>query len=163
MGISNRVEAPLKDLAKKIITRGDLIFYIEEINLAEKLLFKDIKIPLSERVKGEAGEEFRNLLKDLEKKGLIFGSPVQQFSFFEEIKKELKAIPQVKLEIAFEASKDFLLTIKNRLREITLQEIILDVTRNPKLVAGAIIEYQGKYLDFSLAKKIDELILQKTL
>jgi len=64
----------------------------------------------------------------------------------------------IKLEIAFEPSEDFLLNIKKWLKENVQQETVLQIKTNPNIVAGLIIEYQGKYLDLSLAKKIDEII-----
>ena len=101
-----------EDLIKKIITKEDFLLFIEEINLLEQVVFKNIEVPLWKRVKGKVREEFRNKLQELEKEGIISTSPNQQFSFFEELKKYLQKIPQVKLEIAFEPSKDFLLKIK---------------------------------------------------
>ena len=43
------------------------------------------------------------------------------------------------------------------------QKIILDLSINPKIVGGVIIEYQGNWRDFSLEKEIDSLIPQKGL
>ena len=152
-----------EDLTKKIITKEDLILFLEEINLLEQVFFKNIEAPLWERAKGKVRKEFRDELQKLEKGGIISGSPEQQFSFFDELKKELQKIPQAKLEIAFEPSEDFLLRIKRWFKEENHQEVILDVTINPRVVGGVIIEYQGRYCNFSLAKKIDELISQKAL
>lgn len=146
-----------QNLIKEIITKEDLILFFEEIKIVENFIFKEFKIPLSEKVKGKVREEFRKELKKLEDEGAISKSPDQQFSFFEELKKELQKIPQVKLEIAFEPSQNFLLKIKGWFKERNNQEIILDITKNPEIVAGAIIEYQGKYIDLSLVKKLNEL------
>ena len=156
------MEQIFEDLVKKIITKEDLLFFIEEINLLERVIFKNVETPLSEKVKGKVREEFRDYLQKLEKGGIISGSSNQQF-FFDELKKYLQRIPQVKLEIAFEPSKIFLLRIKKWFKEENHKEVILDVTINPKVVGGAIIEHRGRYRDFALAKKIDESISQKAL
>ena len=151
------MEEIFEDLTKKIITKEDLILFLEEINLLEQIVFKNIEVPLSERVKGKIREEFRDELQKLEKESIISGSPNQQFSFFDELKNYLQKIPQVKLEIAFEPSEDFLLRIKKWFKEENHQEVILDITVNPKIVGGAIIEYQGYFRDFSLVKEMDKL------
>ena len=154
------MEEIFEDLIKKIITKEELILFLEEINRTKQYVFKNVDTPLSERVKGKTREGFRNYLKKLEKSGSISGPPNQQFSFFEEIEKCLREVPQIKLEIAFAPSEDFLLKIKKWFREENRQEVILDLTVNHRITGGAIIEYQGQYRNFSLAKRIDELVSQ---
>jgi len=111
-------------------------------------------------VKNKVREDFRQCLKELENKKFLSGSPDQQLSFFENLKSYLQKIPQLKLEIAFEPSKDFLLTLKKWFKEKNKQEVILDITINSKIVGGAIIEYQGQYRDFSLLERVDKSVSQ---
>jgi len=150
-------ESFLKDLLRQIITKEDLIVLLEEINLTENFIFKNIRTPLSEKLKGKTREEFRGFVEKLEKENSLFRSPSEQFSFFQNLKKNLKKIPELKLELAFEASREFLIKIKQWFKEKNQREVILDLSVNPEVVGGAIIEYQGKYLNLSVGKKIDEL------
>ncbi len=150
-------ESFLKDLQNQIIAKEDLIVLFEEINLTEKFIFKNISIPLSEKLKGKTREEFRRFVEKLEKENSFFRSPDQQLSFFRNLKKNLKKTPQLKLEIAFQPSIEFLLKIKQWFKEKNQREVILDLSVNPEVVGGAIIEYQGKYRNLSVGKKIDEL------
>lgn len=78
-----------------------------------------------------------------------------------ELEKYLRSLPEIKLEIAFSPENNFLEKISQWLEKELGQKIILDLTVNPKIVGGAIIEYQGNWRDFSLAKEIDKLISQK--
>ena len=64
------------------------------------------------------------------------------------------------MELAFEASREFLIKIKQWFKEKNQREVILDLSVNPEVVGGAIIEYQGKYRNLSVGKKIDELFAQ---
>lgn len=77
-----------------------------------------------------------------------------------ELEEKLRSLAEMKLEIAFLPSDDFLNRISQWLEKEFGQKIILDITLNPKVAAGAIIEYRGFFRDFSLAKKIDQLISQ---
>jgi len=79
------------------------------------------------------------------------------------LEKELRALPEMKLDIAFFPTDNFLNRISQWLQKEFGQRIILDITVNPKVVAGAIIEYQGNWRDFSLAKKIDQLFSDKLM
>lgn len=152
-----------ESFVKKIITKESLLFFLEEITRVQQIVFKNTKVPLTERLKGIVSEELRNYLKELEKKKIIPTLPHQQNSFLDKLKKYLQAIPQVKLEIAFTPTEDFILKISNWFEKEFHQRIIIDINVNPKIVGGAIVEYHGKYGNFSLAKKIDVLISQKEL
>jgi len=151
------------NFAKKIVTKEDLIFFLEEINLVKGVIFKNINIPLSKKVKRNISEDFRKELEELERKKIISKNPEKNQIFFENLKKYLQKFPQVKIEIAFQPKKKFVNEISLWLEKEINQKIVLDLTFNPKIVGGAIIEYQGKQINFSLAKKIDELIFQKQL
>ena len=102
-------------------------------------------------------------LQALENKKLIPSSAKQQVVFFEKLKKYLQKLPQLKIEIAFPPTKTFLQKVFNWLKEEMNEKLILDIAVNPSIVGGAVIAYEGKYGNFSLAKKIDELIAEKEL
>jgi len=117
------MDKDLKNLAEKIRTKEELIFFLEEI--AKKKL-------------------------KLEKEEIS------------KLEKKLRSLPEIKLEIAFSPDDNFINKISWWLEKALGQKIILDIIVNPKVVAGAIIEYQGNWRDFSLAKKIDQLFASKT-
>jgi len=148
----------LEEVAQKINTKEDLIFFLEEINVLENLLFKNTKKPLSEKAEKTIGRSLGALLKNWEKEGVIPLSPNQAFSFFEKLKKELQKLPQVELEIAFQPSEDFILKIKKWLEEATGKKLVLNFVIKPEIIGGVVIEYQGKRENFSLVKKINPSI-----
>jgi len=150
-----------EDLAKKIKTKEELIFYLEELSRAQQAVFKQGGVLLSEKLKGKISEELKNFFERMEKKGMLSKNPEQQYSFLEKIKKYLLSLSEVKLEIAFSPSNDFLKEISLWFKEELGQKVILDLTVNPKIVGGAIIEYQGNWRDYSLAREIDKLINDK--
>lgn len=161
------------DFSKKIVTKEDLLSLLEEIDLVQELIFKNINIPLSERAKGNMGEEdkfssspfakarvgddFRKELEELEKKKIISTNPEDNRIFFENLKKYLQNLPQVKIVIAFRPKKEFINKISLWLEKEINQKVILDLAFNPEIVGGALIEYQGRQVDFSLAKEIKSL------
>lgn len=150
-----------KEFAKNIVTKEDLIFFTEEINSAKNYLFKDQNLSLSEKLRGKVSKTFENFIKNLEKEKIISMDPEKNRIFFENLKKYLLKIPQIKIEIAFEPTEEFILKISSWLEKNFGEKIILDLISNPEIVGGAIIEYKGKYLNFSLAKEIDELISKR--
>ena len=156
------MEKYFKDFAEKIRTREELIFFLEEIARVRQIIFKDKEVSLSKKMEGKVSRELKKFLESLEKEGVISGSRERQSAFLEKLEKELQSLPEIRLEIAFSPGDDFLNKISQWFEKELSQKIILDLTINPKVVGGAIIEYQGKWRDFSLAKEIDQLILEKT-
>ena len=77
------------------------------------------------------------------------------------LEKKLQSLPEIKLEIAFSPDDNFINKIGQWIEKELGQKIILDITVNPKVVAGAIIEYQGNWRDFSSAKEIDRLFIKE--
>ncbi len=92
-------------------------------------------------------------LEEIESKKYKEKFPSKELS---QMKKTLLGLPIVKLEIAFSPSEEFLQKISNWMEKNLGKKVILDVTVNPKIIGGAIIEYQGKWRDFSLVKKLKE-------
>lgn len=155
------MERIFNDFAKNIITKEDLFFYIDEINLAKEFIFKGENLPLSEKLKGKVSQIFENFLKNLEREKIISTDLEKNRIFFDKLKNYLLKIPQIKFEIAFEPSKTFIGKLSLWLEKNAKEKIILDLISNPEIVGGVIIEYKGKYFNFSLTKKIDELISKK--
>lgn len=153
MAISNEMKENFEDLAEKIITKEELIFFLEEISVAQKEIFKKEEGFLSKKVEGRISEDLKKYSKN----------PEQQFYFLEQLKKYLLNIPQVKLEIVFSPSANFLNKISSWLKKEIGKKIFLDLVLNPEIVGGVIIEYQGKYRNFSLAKEIDKIIAEKRI
>lgn len=148
-------------IIKKIRTKEELIFFLEEIAKIRQIIFKDSGALLSKKAERKVSGETKELLERLEKEGVISESRGRQSAFWEELEKELQSLPEIKLEIAFSPDGDSLEKISQWLEKESGRKIILDLAINPKIVGGAIIEYQGNWRDFSLAKDIDKLISQK--
>jgi F0F1-type ATP synthase delta subunit len=153
-------EQPFLDqLTKDVSTKEDLVFFLEEISLIEKLIFKKINLNLSEKVKPIVSENFFKKIQELEEKNLINKNPETIQNFFNNLKKSLLAIDQIKIIISFKPKQTFINKIKSWLEKELRQNLIIDFVHNPEIVAGAIIEFQGKQFDCSLIQKIKQLNL----
>jgi F0F1-type ATP synthase delta subunit len=147
----------LNKFKEEILTQEDLIFLLEEISVVEKLIFKKINISLSEKAKENISEKFIEKLKELEKEKIISINPENNRIFFEKLKKYLQELNQIKIIIGFQPQKKFIDKVSSWLEKELKQKLILNLILNPEIVAGAIIEYQGKQIDFSLIKEIEKL------
>jgi len=148
----------LKECVRKILPKKDFLSFAEEINRRQQSVFKN-KSGFQEEDKKPENGLLSACFKTLEKEGIFLETPEKESAFLEELKKHLLEMPSLKLEIAFEPAEKFLEKISLWLEKELGQKIILDINVNSKIIGGAIIEYQGKYLNLSLEKEIDRLTL----
>lgn len=151
---------PAEEILKKIITKEDLLSFIDKINLAKDWVFKEGEKPLSIKLKGKIESDFLSFLEKLEKNGFLSVNPEKNISFLQNLKSFLQKIPQVKVELAFLPKRDFLEKIYSILEKEVGRKIILDIVFNPEILGGVRLEFGGKYGDFSLLKKFNELEIE---
>jgi len=154
------MEESLKQFIKDISTKSDLIYYLEEISKAQEAIFEEPNIALSEKLEGEVDRTIEELIKNQEARGRL-KSRSEQSEFLKEVKNNLQELPDVKLTIAFSPSPEFLDEINAWLKNQIGEELVLDITVEPEIVGGAIVEYKGRYFSFRLDKKIDEILAEE--
>lgn len=148
----------LKKFLEKIITTEDLNYFLEEIETSRKLLFREIDLPLSKRLEGKVSKDFQKFVERMEELGKISKDLEKSKDFFFDFKNYLQKIPRVKLLLAFKPRREFLEKISEFLEKELGKKIILDVLLNPEIVGGVVLEYEGKYLNLSLLKKIENFL-----
>lgn len=113
-----------------------------------------------EKEKWELKEKLEKLKENLEKlKPKIKEDKKDEVLFFlRSLRNYLLSLPIVNLEIAFSPSLETVSKISQWFEENLKRKFILDFKINPRIVAGVIVEYQGKILNFSVLKEVKKEI-----
>jgi hypothetical protein len=74
-----------------------------------------------------------------------------------EIKEEILTLPVVRLTLAIEPTEELVEDMVNWLRNKCNPKMVLDIYRDSLIVAGAIVTYNGKFADYSMAMKMDSV------
>lgn len=82
-------------------------------------------------------------------------------SYFEKLLEELETAEKFSLNIAYEPSAASVKLFTEYAKDKFGPDTVIELSINPDLIAGAIITYKGKYLDYSLGKKVSDLIDNK--
>ena len=151
-------EEMFEKFSEKVNTKEDLSVLFDQIEEAVRWVDKGGEVPLSEKISGATSEEFRLIIADLEEEGTIPTNLEGQAAFFKRLKKYLEGLPCVKITLAFAPSKEFLADLASLLQKEVGQKAILEIIIKEALVGGVIVEYNGEYRDYSLARKLDEVI-----
>lgn len=111
----------------------------------------------------ENHQKIKNELQELEskketaKKGKEIKDFKQQIFFLKLLRNHLTSLPQINLRIAFFPEEGTISKISQWLEKEIGKKIILDLNVDPRIAGGAIIEYKGKIIDFSLIKEIKKI------
>lgn len=77
--------------------------------------------------------------------------------YLQRLEKFLAGLPVVRLTLAFDPSREIQQGWVAWLRSRVHPQMVIDCRVDPAVVGGAIIEYDGQAVDFSLRGKLDQL------
>lgn len=79
-------------------------------------------------------------------------------NFLDKLQEQITKLPMLSLTLAFEPNEETLNLINEWFAINTKKQFIFDITINPNLLAGVAINFNGKYLDYSVNKKFDKVL-----
>ncbi len=75
---------------------------------------------------------------------------------FNKLRNQLSEISQVKMEVAFSPSRETVEEFIQWFEENMNKRVVLDLTVNPEIMGGVIIEHEGRWIDMSLKEKLKD-------
>lgn len=79
-------------------------------------------------------------------------------SFLDKLQEKIQNLPTLSITLAFEPNEETLNLLNEWFTINIKKQFIFDISVNPSLIAGVAINYNGKYLDFSVRQKVDKVI-----
>lgn len=144
---------------ENIYTKEQLAKLLDEIEIAKSATYKQTQsISLSKKIEKKVSDGFSKVVAEIENNGLLPQGSKAQSDYFNKLKDYLLGLKVCKMTLSFQPTSDFLRRVSNWLIETTNGKIILDITVSEKLVAGAQIEFEGEYRNFSISERIDKLL-----
>jgi F0F1-type ATP synthase delta subunit len=138
------------EITNLILTKDDLNELNKELNLLEESLYEP-KVSFEEVLKKTTHENLEKLVLELLKTN-------SKEAVIKEIKKRLSLIKFVNLTLSFDPTYAFMEKISSWFAKSVNQTIALDIKIDPKLIGGAIVEYEGKYFDNSIKNKLESIL-----
>lgn len=147
-------EQAVKNINEKIYTLDQANKILEQLETAEKLVFQKATNVALEKSLSSLKE-----LVELPSKVNKDQRPEDLAKYLHEIRDYLRGLTVCKLTVAFEASPTFLKKVANFIETAAKKKVLLDVSENEKIIAGAVLEISGEYRDYSIATTLDKAIL----
>lgn len=142
-----------------VYTKDQLGGLINDIETAKILAYKNEQnISLSKKVESKVSDSFTIIVGDLESEGTIPNDGKMQVEYFTELKEYCLGLPVCTITISFQTGIQFLGKVSDWFQREVGKKIILNIVISEEIVAGAKIEFKGKYRDFSISERIDYLL-----
>jgi F0F1-type ATP synthase delta subunit len=136
-------------------TYENLLPLISEVN-AVSLELAGRNESLEEVVEKEAPKNFPLILMYLHSKNAFDkDSAVVEL---EKLGGLLEKVKKLEIKMAMEASDEFIKQVFDWTQKNISGDVVLSFKKDPTIVSGAVITYEGKYTDLSSAKKIKKAI-----
>ena len=155
------MENSFGDFEEKISTTTDLNNLLADIGEAESASYSAAASILSHKLKSKVSPIFETILRKLEDEGAIPESQEGRVEYFQKLRDYLQNLPEIRLELAFKPSSDFIKKMATFIRSDSGKTIVLDIEVKPAILAGATIEYNGNYKDYSYSSKLEQLLKEK--
>lgn len=142
------------ELVASISTKSDLSHFLSRLEETQRGLFRtgtdvdafiaqQFSLPVSGALIAYAGQEKVNL-----------GDPARATEFFSSLIGSLRNLPVVTLRLAFVPNRKQLGDFSRWFSENAGGHVVFEVVEDVSLIGGAVVEYEGRIGNYSLAKKL---------
>jgi len=149
------------DLSEFFITRNQANDFIQSLNnIIDKLY--EVDFNLENSLINEFGidkkDKFMNYLRDNKIKN---SSNDELKKFLQNLQNDIRRIPVLTLNIAFEPNETTLKALIQWFLFTLNKQVLIDFIIDKKIIAGASINFNGKFKDYSVKTLFDNIIIQK--
>lgn len=144
-----------KLILSKIKTKEDADTLMEEIDVLSSSMYEqkdDFETALNSKIRHWVAELIRQELQ----KGN--GEKEDKEEVLKKIKSELEKIKIIKLSLAYEPSMESLELLSGWVKSNLSNSTVIEIHYRKDLIAGAIVEFEGEYRDFTVSKRLASVI-----
>lgn len=139
-----------------LVTKGDVAQFVSQLDRLEQSLFnvhESIEKKAEEIFSHDELEALKTLMKN---QAISFENRDQVRQFIHELVTGLNTALSLNLVVAIEPTEKTLREISAWISQNNNVKVFLNLTVDPSIIGGAVIEYNGSYRDYSLKKRVAE-------
>lgn len=144
-------------ILNQIKTKDELASFKEGINALIMVSFKLDKKNFIDVLK-QNFDENQAVIIEQQIKGV--DSPELVDKILRQLLKDMSQIEEVKLLLAFSPKLSFIERLSFWFKSQFGANIVLDISVDPAILGGIIVVYKGKYIDLTLANKLDQYFIK---
>lgn len=149
-----------QDLIAFFTTKAQANEFVSRLTAIEDQIY-ETHFSLEKAVGQQLGiQKSDKFLKLMRENNVASDSPAAIKEFLGKMKKTIASLPMISLTIAFEPADSTLHALNDWFVMNCKKQFLLDLTVDPKLIGGAIVKYNGRFIDCS-RKEVFATILQQ--
>jgi hypothetical protein len=117
----------------------------------------DLDKELLDQLGMQKKDKFITLLRDSK---ISIDKPADLKGFVDRLRQYVTTLPVLSLTFAFEPKEQSLKRLSEWFGLNSKKQVLFDITVDPTIIAGTTLTYNGKFLDYSIKPKIDQLMQQ---
>lgn len=149
---------PKLQILSNMYSVEDAAEFVESIDEFLASIYKTEQKSIADLLDASFSDTMSKVIKDYlstTKTSLTNQEEVRQILL--QIQNFAKDARSLSLTLAFKPSAKSFLTIAQTIKQRFGDDVVLEMTTNPDLVGGAVIIFEGKYIDLTVKKKLDIL------
>jgi F0F1-type ATP synthase delta subunit len=150
------------DIITSIKTTQEADFLVHEIDNLMLEFFKSEKISIEKAMKSISMEFAMQIAQAFAKSNLDVNNRDTVTDFFKTLKKMIKKLKIIRIVMAFDPPYRTIENIHNFVKDNIGIGYILDIEISQDVLAGAVVIFNGEYLDYSLKKSIENTFSLKS-
>lgn len=141
-----------------IVTTQEASLYIHALKTLQNEEFLSTKASLKNLFTNILPYTLSEKLQEaLQKNDILDAGETEQKAYLEKLMESIRSLPLIKLTFAFVPTRGFLQECCDNITGLLKQPVLIDLTVDPTIIGGALISYNGKYVDLSIKHQIESL------
>lgn len=145
------------DLLTSLKTTQEVANFTSEIDTFLSVLFKSEKALINDALNSISVNLASQINQTFSKNNLDINNKDTVIHFFETLKELTKKFKVISLVLAFDPTYKTIKRIHNFIKETIGIGYILDIEVSEDALGGAIVMFNGKYLDFTLNRRVKDV------
>ncbi len=148
----------ISEIISILKTKSDADIFLSHVEQLSDSIYNN-KTTLKEKMKDLFPSEMTETLnQSLKKAGVDTNNIIEIQQFLDELKNSIKKTPVINLTIAFKPKQQSIQRIYDWVSLKLKRAILLNFTIEKQIIGGAIVEFHGKYFEYTIHKALNEKI-----
>lgn len=140
---------------ENVITEEDMANLERDVEGASSSIYLHESFPLSIKMEKRVSDDFKKTVMELESAKLFPFKHLEQQKFLLGLKAYIEKIPAINLTFAYEPSREFTIKVVRWFFNNLQKRFLLKIKVDRSIICGLVIEYNGKYGDYSKVKAVE--------
>jgi len=149
------------DIITSLKTTREVESFVGEIDTLMLKFFESEEVSPEKMLDSISENSSLKIKQTFAKNNLDFNNRDTVSKFFKTLKEIIKKLKVIKMVLAFDPSTKTIENIHDFITDLLGIGYVLEIEVSQEILAGAIVIFNGKYIDFSLKKRIEDTFKEK--